>query len=461
MLLFYRLSGVISKREQMDMMARLFANLGVVKEAQGKFSKGIELVIKSVNVCKKYDIFEQLERCYTTLSSLYLKSGDHSSAISNLNLAMETAGRLPQKVSLTCSSLLSKADILMKMNDLQGAKRVLHKAYKLKTPNKTDRDTIEKNLKTVMAMSYAEENLLVASVDDHQTRKSLYERLGDGACYFKNYSTAIDYYKMMLDSALKNNECGKSLSPCYNSLAQTYLDNKQYDKAIEYYNLDLELSKDNLSESINTTFNIASAMDKAGKDINSVCALYNQAQERCRIAGVKKELARVLERHILYLKKNFRVTDAAKLEPEFEELNCLPSDSDSGGEEAEDTFALGDDVDINNITDLSSSDDEKDLTIKSTRKRNKTTAFTIKRNAKGETQLHVATIDGNVQLVEKLLGQGHVVNIRDNAGWLPIHEACICGHLEIVQMLVEKGAAINDRGGVKCEGKQVFTTSIM
>ncbi len=48
--------------------------------------------------------------------------------------------------------------------------------------------------------------------------------------------------------------------------------------------------------------------------------------------------------------------------------------------------------------------------------------------------------------------QGHEINIRDYAGWLPIHDACNHGHVEIATYLAEKGALINDRGGIECEG---------
>lgn len=84
----------------------------------------------------------------------------------------------------------------------------------------------------------------------------------------------------------------------------------------------------------------------------------------------------------------------------------------------------------------------------------------MKKNEKGESPLHVASINGNVALVRQLLHQGHVVNVRDYCGWLPLHEACIYGHLEIVQMLIENGAAINDRGGKSCNGNLFYLVYI-
>lgn len=106
------------------------------------------------------------------------------------------------------------------------------------------------------------------------------------------------------------------------------------------------------------------------------------------------------------------------------------------------------------IDDSANSDIETDLN-KPRVARKRSRGFVVKRNNKGETQLHSACISGNLTLVQRLLIQNHPVNIRDHCGWLPIHEACICGHIEIVQLLLDKGAHINDRGGTHCNGKSI------
>lgn len=76
------------------MAARLFANLGVVQECQGNYNKGIELLEKSINICKAYDLFEQLERGYRSLGSIYSHKQNYSKAIIQYNLAMEVAGNI-------------------------------------------------------------------------------------------------------------------------------------------------------------------------------------------------------------------------------------------------------------------------------------------------------------------------------------------------------------------------------
>ncbi|NXT34439.1 BARD1 protein, partial [Pelecanoides urinatrix] len=69
-----------------------------------------------------------------------------------------------------------------------------------------------------------------------------------------------------------------------------------------------------------------------------------------------------------------------------------------------------------------------------------------RRNYKGETLLHVASIKGDVAAVEQLLKNGADPNVKDNAGWTPLHEACNHGHKEVVELLLQYKALVNTTG---------------
>ncbi|NXX21617.1 BARD1 protein, partial [Podargus strigoides] len=69
-----------------------------------------------------------------------------------------------------------------------------------------------------------------------------------------------------------------------------------------------------------------------------------------------------------------------------------------------------------------------------------------KRNYKGETLLHVASIKGDLAAVEQMLKDGADPNVKDNAGWTPLHEACNHGHKEVVELLLQSQALVNTTG---------------
>eukprot|EP00094_Tigriopus_californicus_P002077 TCALIF_02003-PA protein Name:"Similar to Bard1 BRCA1-associated RING domain protein 1 (Mus musculus)" AED:0.05 eAED:0.05 QI:0/1/0.6/1/1/1/5/0/562 len=69
-----------------------------------------------------------------------------------------------------------------------------------------------------------------------------------------------------------------------------------------------------------------------------------------------------------------------------------------------------------------------------------------KKNAKGETKLHVACIKGQVDEVKRLLDLGANPNTQDHAGWTPLHEVAQNGHVEILRLLLDSGAAPNVPG---------------
>ncbi|NWX88785.1 BARD1 protein, partial [Nothoprocta ornata] len=69
-----------------------------------------------------------------------------------------------------------------------------------------------------------------------------------------------------------------------------------------------------------------------------------------------------------------------------------------------------------------------------------------RRNHKGETLLHVASIKGDLAAVEQLLKNGADPNVKDNAGWTPLHEACNHGHKEVVELLLQHRALVNTTG---------------
>ncbi|CAG2060824.1 unnamed protein product, partial [Timema podura] len=96
--------------------------------------------------------------------------------------------------------LFNVVKVFFSMADFRGAKQALYKAYKLHTPNKPERHSIENNLKIAVALCQAEDKLLTLSENDFVIKKKIYETLGDGCVAVKNFDKAIEYYHKMLEA---------------------------------------------------------------------------------------------------------------------------------------------------------------------------------------------------------------------------------------------------------------------
>ncbi|XP_066250024.1 tonsoku-like protein [Euwallacea similis] len=445
--------------EKQDMIARLFSNLGLVKEYLGDYDTSFQLYEKSIKICLKHDFFEQLYRGYLSLASLFEKQENFQDTIKNYNLAVEVAKKLSHKrVELICAALLAKAETLIKLADFQGAKQVLRKAYKFKTPNKNEKTVIEKHLRVVAAMCKIEDEIIVCN--EQKQLKVLYEKMGDGACNLKNFSKAIEYYKKMLDAAERTGVSDKELGECYYSLGETYKDNGDYKEAELYFEKEYDLCKNNIKESLNTMCKIADLKEMAKDEAEQIKAIYERGLTYCRKKQNLKEEKYVAKRYVEFLRRSFGHKEAFKIERHLQRLNEQleeeeEAESSSSECESEDStkVPIGEDIVLSEITDISeeSDNDVPEKGAQMTRRR-KQSNIKFKKNLNGEWPLHVACIKGNLKMVKYWLDVDHPVNVRDNAGWLPLHEAAVHGHLDIVRLLLDQKASINDRGGSECNG---------
>lgn len=316
-------------------------------------------------------------------------------------------------------------------------------------------------------MCKAENALITTDSEDLVERKKLYEKLGDGACKLRNFTSAIGYYKKMLEAAERNGDSGHQLVPVYVSLYQTYKDMGEYNLALEFMKKEYELSKDVPTEMFSTLLGIAETETLAGKDFWGVDATYEEAKKVAQSMSNKKKEKRVILKQLELREKHGMAVLADIIRDElksneFAMVNCGEEEDSNDGMNAEsseevNTPDVGDDICLDELSDSAdeNEDDDRNLAVASTnqaRTLRKRGFFTVKKNEKGESQLHRACIAGNVTQVRRLLDQGHPVNVRDHAGWLPLHEAANHGFTEIVELLLDNGAIINDKGGTGCEG---------
>ncbi|KAG5684679.1 hypothetical protein PVAND_013896 [Polypedilum vanderplanki] len=449
----------VSKYELADMQSRLYLNLGVTKEHEIKLEEATNYYKTALKISTSNDLYESQHRALMCLGGIAAKNEDVSNAMQLYNNAIEVAKRLDSsddKMKM-CETLLAKSELLIKNSDYQSAKQVLKKAYKFKTSVRSDMETIQKQLKIVHALCKYEDELVVTDSFDYEKRKNLFEKLGDGSCKLKNYTKAIDFYQKMLESAELNGETGKKLIPIYVSLYQTYIDMEQYEEAQKYLDLEYELIKDEPKEACSTLMSMGNLLHSSKRDFWEVDAVFRKALCEARKCD-DLSLEKIVLRRLITICKEHKMISLAEIlqnEAAEREINLNVECTDELSEDLLDSCDVLNDIDFELSTDAESSDDERQRhTPKGSSGVRKKRSIAIKKNAKGETRLHEACINGNYQLVKMLLDQGHAVNVRDNAGWLPLHEAANHGFRDIVELLLDNGAqsSINDKGGVNCDG---------
>ncbi|PVV01774.1 hypothetical protein BB560_003798 [Smittium megazygosporum] len=104
-------------------------------------------------------------------------------------------------------------------------------------------------------------------------------------------------------------------------------------------------------------------------------------------------------------------------------------------------------VDIKNFSGNAPEDINKSKTIGALldqAKRALRSAFMT--NKAGQTRLHRACRQGNLEKVIKQLNSGADVNAADNAGWTPLHEASLAGYIDITRELLRRNAKVNTKG---------------
>lgn len=269
-------------------------------------------------------------------------------------------------------------------------------------------------------MCKAENALITTDSEDLIERKKLYEKLGDGASRLRNFLAAIGYYKKMLEAAEKNGDNGSKLMPVYVSLYQTYRDMNEYDQALEFMQKEYELCRDVPSETFSTLLGIAETKSLAGKDFWTVDATYEEAKQVAQNMGSKKKEKMVLLKQLALREKHGMTTLVDIMREElkstsFNTLNCSDEDSNDGNDvetsEEINTPDVGDDICLETLSDSASENeaDEQKPTVVTNQARTlrKRGCFTVKKNEKGESQLHRACIAGNLTMARRLIDQGN------------------------------------------------------
>ena len=100
------------------------------------------------------------------------------------------------------------------------------------------------------------------------------------------YEKAIDHYLMVLESVHHLND--KERANIYSSIAATYVDMKEYDKGLYYYQRELEEVNGDYEQMSKTHRNIADIEEKKGSKYSVLFKYFMASYEAARGAKNKK-----------------------------------------------------------------------------------------------------------------------------------------------------------------------------
>ena len=399
---------------------------------------------------------ETLHRCQNALAQFYLKLKFHQRALKLLDEALATAKSLKTKV-FECEYLLSKGHILLLMNQAASARRIFKKASVSKSPVEEDiQAAYEKLNKTTDICK------VLKAIKKHQEQDSglvdgrllkMYDMLGDFFSELDAYSVAVEYYAKELEAAKQMDLPASKVAPIIFSVAQTYLDDKNYEKALEFFQEELGLRAGNQVEETRTTLKIIETQIAQNKKVDHIIQLYEDAVTT--FSGSTSCQRRILKDYSSYLHQELESEKAARVDQMLKDLGNSEDENETLNVDncEEDDLLKLEELSSPSTDDSSENNDSESETRCLANNRPKRQKLKrMKTNELGETPLHRACIEGNHKEVVKLLEKGHPVNPRDHCGWLPIHEAANHGYSDICWSLIENGASINDPGGEKCGG---------
>ncbi|KAG5308555.1 TONSL protein, partial [Pseudoatta argentina] len=429
----------IKVEEKTLMRARLLLNLGLTLEAQKETQQAINLIEQATALCVSNNFQEDLHRTSISLATIYERQSNFELALNYIETAVTVNdGRLKAEAKII------KAELFMRTGQWIETRKVLVPLYTSTGLPKDINHQVEKYLRIIVTICRAENSLLVET--DIRAKQKLYETLGDAAVAAQCFDKGAEYYRQMLTCA---EETGEQIGISLMSLAQTLKDAGRYKEALPFARRELDLCI-NPREKYRSALFLADLLITANAADVEIRECYTSALSAANESDNVKLQKFVTRELVSYLESVGQFDEAESIKQKVG-LTFLEALSDTESEASDESDRIGADICLEDLSDLEL---EENVTksIGTKRRSRRGTSTAIKRNEKGETQLHVACINGDIGAVERLLSSGHCTNVRDNYGWSPLHEAANHGYVDIAELLLKHGANVNDPGGTSCKG---------
>lgn len=367
--------------------------------------------------------------------------------------AILSAKQLKNKLDLL-ETLMGKGHTLIQLRDYDNARHCFKKAFFIY------KSECDENFEAKRCFNLVKQIIInireLRNTSSNERKIKICDKLGDLFADLNCYAIAIEYYTEELNYAQDENYNKSQLAPIYLSLGQTYLDNKQYTEALYNFKKEIDCNQGKPKEELLTSLKIIEVKCQLHRNNEEIIDEFNRILEKLAVDNKLKRT--VYKEYLAFLKdsNDFDLySDLIKqIKSKLDDLNnednineqlysqsTQDSNSQSNIPNDEIEVVLSD---VSELTSDSETEENEELSERRNRRAKK--GLNERRNEKGETPLHRACIEGNINEVENLIEKGHKINPRDNCGWLPIHEASNHGFAEIVDLLIKHKAWLNDPG---------------
>ncbi|XP_065828134.1 tonsoku-like protein isoform X2 [Oscarella lobularis] len=446
-----RLVGEVTDKELIEMKARLYLNLGLVFDAMENVKRAKQFVKRALSIAQERGLNETERLAQLSLGGLHLQGREPSQSLRCYEEALKIVRR-EKDVVAEAELFEAMGQSYLVLGDLSAARDCFRRSYKIDlAPNRV---MLLRTLKIVCKAVKLERELNATDAVGRELM-ARWDRLGDLCSKVKAYKKAIESYQKELDVGKRLGLEEGDLTSIYVSLAMTYDDDGQYEKALDFAMRELKaLAEENLLGAADSWCFIGRIRAEARRSKESVCGAYEEALECAKRATSVRKQVKVLTHWKDVCTDRGYDNELNKIEEILSDLEPLDEGDDETEENSEARAAYDDNVSDTSDLEFSESDvSDEELTATPGNRRKRVNATKIhKVNQKGETMLQQACIAGNSKEVQRLLSQGASVITRDYCGWTPLHEACNHGYEEIAKLLLDYGADVNDRGGQHCNG---------
>ncbi|GAB1610965.1 hypothetical protein Ahia01_001383400, partial [Argonauta hians] len=294
------MKGELNHKEYITMKARLFLNIGVVHNGRHNTQEFKNYMERCIALSRANGLDEELFRCHSQLADHYNTIGRPSLALGHVDAALKCATKVKDKQMLTDSHML-KFQVCFELCQYVNGRHSLKKLLQLGAYDQPlQHRKVKKFYKIAQKCETIHETLkrLRSLPGPQSTRDQMkqFECLADYSVDLSFYKLAIRYYHKVLELGAVVRTPASELAPIFVSLAQTYQDDLQYEKAVEFYQRELHTIDDGLPEqSCETLLNIAINQENLKLDYDVVKLSYLKALNVADETGNLQLQSRVLK----------------------------------------------------------------------------------------------------------------------------------------------------------------------